>query len=52
VHQTIPELDFSHQILSASTGRLAVLRLGKVGWSDPGTPARVRLAAELKARMA
>ncbi len=33
--------DFSHQVLSVSTERLAVLRLGDVGWSDLGTPARV-----------
>ncbi len=33
--------DFSKQVLSASTERLAVLRLGNVGWSDLGTPERV-----------
>jgi mannose-1-phosphate guanylyltransferase len=36
--------DFSQQVLSVSTGRLAVLRLGNIGWSDLGTPERVRSA--------
>jgi mannose-1-phosphate guanylyltransferase len=33
--------DFSRQVLSACTHRLAVLRLGNVGWSDLGTPQRL-----------
>jgi mannose-1-phosphate guanylyltransferase len=36
--------DFSHQVLSICTGQLAVLRLGNVGWSDLGTPERVKCA--------
>jgi mannose-1-phosphate guanylyltransferase len=36
--------DFSRQVLSISTGQLAVLRLGDVGWSDLGTPERVMSA--------
>jgi mannose-1-phosphate guanylyltransferase len=36
--------DFSQQVLSASTARLAVLMLGDVGWSDLGTPQRVKFA--------
>jgi mannose-1-phosphate guanylyltransferase len=36
--------DFSQQVLSVSTERLAVLRLGDVGWSDLGTPERVIFA--------
>jgi mannose-1-phosphate guanylyltransferase len=36
--------DFSQQVLSVSTARLAVLRLGNIGWSDLGTPERVRCA--------
>ena len=36
--------DFSQQVLSLSAERLAVLRLGDVGWSDLGTPARVMSA--------
>jgi hypothetical protein len=36
--------DFSKQVLPASTERLAVLRLGNVGWSDLGTPERVMFA--------
>jgi mannose-1-phosphate guanylyltransferase len=34
--------DFSRQVLSVSTENLAVLRVGDVGWSDLGTPERVR----------
>ncbi len=36
--------DFSKQVLSANTQNLAVLRLADVGWSDLGTPERVRAA--------
>ena len=36
--------DFSHQVLTPSTQHLAVLRVGDVGWSDLGTPERVRAA--------
>jgi mannose-1-phosphate guanylyltransferase len=34
--------DFSHQVLTPSTQHLAVLRVGDIGWSDLGTPERVR----------
>jgi mannose-1-phosphate guanylyltransferase len=50
VYAKLPVGDFSRQVLAACTGRLAVLQLGKAGWSDLGTPERVRIAAELKAR--
>jgi mannose-1-phosphate guanylyltransferase len=36
--------DFSQQVLPVSTGHLAVLRLGNVGWSDLGTPERAMSA--------
>lgn len=36
--------DFSQQVLSVCTRRLAVLRLSEVGWSDLGTPERVMFA--------
>jgi mannose-1-phosphate guanylyltransferase len=36
--------DFSRQVLSTSTENLAVLRMGNVGWSDLGTPERVKAA--------
>ncbi len=36
--------DFSHQVLTPSTRHLAVLRVGDIGWSDLGTPERVRTA--------
>ena len=38
--------DFSRQVLSVFAERLAVLRLGNVGWSDLGTPERVLSAME------
>ena len=40
-YATLTPGDFSKQVLSVSTDRLAVLRLGNVGWSDLGTPERV-----------
>jgi mannose-1-phosphate guanylyltransferase len=36
--------DFSRQVLTLSTQYLAVLRVDGVGWSDLGTPERVRAA--------
>jgi mannose-1-phosphate guanylyltransferase len=36
--------DFSRQVLTPSTQHLAVLRVGDIGWSDLGTPERVRAA--------
>jgi len=36
--------DFSQQVLTPSTQYLAVLRVGDIGWSDLGTPERVRAA--------
>jgi mannose-1-phosphate guanylyltransferase len=36
--------DFSHQVLTPSTQHLAVLYVGDIGWSDLGTPERVRAA--------
>ena len=36
--------DFSQQVLSALPDRLAVLRLDNVGWSDLGTPERLKAA--------
>jgi mannose-1-phosphate guanylyltransferase len=36
--------DFSHQVLTPSAQNLAVLRVGDIGWSDLGTPQRVRAA--------
>jgi mannose-1-phosphate guanylyltransferase len=43
-YSSIPPGDFSKQVLSALPDRLAVLRLDNVGWSDLGTPERVRAA--------
>ena len=41
IYENLPAADFSEQILSANRDRLAVLRLGDVGWSDLGDPRRV-----------
>ena len=43
-YATLHPGDFSQQVLSVSTARLAVLRLGNIGWSDLGTPERVKSA--------
>src|SRR5262249_19298891 len=37
----LPELDFSHHVLSTSTHRLRAHRLNNVRWSDLGKPERV-----------
>jgi mannose-1-phosphate guanylyltransferase len=44
VYSSLVPGDFSTQVLSALPDRLAVLRLDNVGWSDLGTPERVRAA--------
>ena len=49
VYDGLAATDFSHQVLTVCTERLAVLGLGEVGWSDLGTPERVRAAAEMRA---
>jgi mannose-1-phosphate guanylyltransferase len=36
--------DFSRQVLTLNTQYLGVLRVGDIGWSDLGTPERVRAA--------
>jgi len=36
--------DFSYQVLTLSTHSLSVLRVGDIGWSDLGTPERVKAA--------
>ena len=41
---TLTAGDFSRQVLTLSTQHLAVLPVGDVGWSDLGTPERVRAA--------
>ena len=40
-YEFLPSVDFSQQVLSKCTGRLLVLRLTDVGWSDLGHPHRV-----------
>src|SRR6266496_2982592 len=41
LYSRIPEANFSHQVLALRPDDLAVLRVGDVGWSDLGEPARV-----------
>lgn len=41
LYRTIPSTDFSHQVLSACSERLLVLRMEHAGWSDLGKPERV-----------
>lgn len=45
LYERIPPVNFSHQVLSAEPGRLLVLRLNDVGWSDLGDPGRAFMAA-------
>lgn len=49
IYDGLAAADFSRQVLTTCTDRLAVLGLGEVGWSDLGTPERVRAAAEMRA---
>lgn len=41
LYMGIPETNFSHQVLAVCPQDLAVMRVGEVGWSDLGEPARV-----------
>ncbi len=41
VYRRIPDSNFSHQVLVQRPHDLAVMRVGDVGWSDLGDPARV-----------
>jgi mannose-1-phosphate guanylyltransferase len=41
LYSTIEESNFSHEVLAARPEDLAVMRVGDVGWSDLGEPARV-----------
>lgn len=41
LYALIPESNFSHQVLAQRPNDLAVMRVGDVGWSDLGDPARV-----------
>jgi len=41
LYERLAPVDFSRDILSASTSELAVLDIGAVGWSDLGEPERV-----------
>jgi len=41
LYSRIPETNFSHEVLATRPNDLAVMRVGEVGWSDLGEPARV-----------
>jgi mannose-1-phosphate guanylyltransferase len=41
IYENLRVADFSQEVLAANRERLAVLRLGDVGWSDLGDPRRV-----------
>lgn len=41
IYDSLPLTDFSRQVLSVSTERLAVSSLGDIGWSDLGDPRRL-----------
>ena len=41
LYSIIQESNFSHEVLAARPDDLAVMRVGDVGWSDLGEPARV-----------
>ena len=41
LYARIPDSNFSHEVLAKRPSDLAVMRVGDVGWSDLGDPARV-----------
>lgn len=41
LYSRIPAINFSHEVLAMCPDDLAVLAVGKVGWSDLGEPSRV-----------
>ena len=41
LYSKIRDANFSHEVLAARPQDLAVMRVGDVGWSDLGEPARV-----------
>jgi mannose-1-phosphate guanylyltransferase len=41
LYRRIPDSNFSHEVLAERPNDLAVMRVGDVGWSDLGEPARV-----------
>ena len=51
IYDGLPAADFSRQVLTTCTERLAVLGLGEVGWSDLGTPERAYVRQRKCARM-
>jgi hypothetical protein len=41
LYSRIDDVNYSHDVLAARPQDLAVMRVGDVGWSDLGDPARV-----------
>ena len=52
VYGALPTTDFSRQVLSPGTSRLAVLPVTGVAWSDLGSPDRVQRARQLPPALA
>lgn len=46
LYQLLPELDFSHAVLTGEEAHLRVLSVPECGWSDLGTPDRVAEALD------
>ncbi len=50
VYSRLPSVDFSREILSKNSRKLAVIPVPECGWSDLGTPARLMMFREVQAR--
>jgi mannose-1-phosphate guanylyltransferase len=51
VYETLPNRDFSHEVLTRYPERLAVIRMDDAGWGDLGTPEGVLAAMQKTARL-
>jgi mannose-1-phosphate guanylyltransferase len=49
-YSRLPSLDFSREVLSKNSSKLAVIPVPECGWSDLGTPARLMMFREVQAR--
>lgn len=50
LYEQLPHCDFSRDLLQASTASLRLLRVPALGWSDLGTPERLRRCLERRRR--
>jgi mannose-1-phosphate guanylyltransferase len=48
LYDELPPCDFSRELLQAETGPLRLLRVPPVGWTDLGTPERLRRSLEAR----